>query len=116
MMQSDHSQQYAPNNQQNAILQQLAQALLQVGHSQPGAGIGQGWLGQAAYGPSGFGQAMYGGGFGLGNAPYWGGGSQQRQLSPQDVSAILQQIAPVLPQIIAQAQQQQYMRGPSPCI
>ena len=110
MMHSDHSQQYAPQNQQNAVLQQLAQALLQASHSQPGGGSGQGWLGQAAYGPGGFGQGMYGGG-GLGAAPNygWGGGSSQRQLSPQDVSAILQQIAPVLPHIIQQAQQQQYM-------
>ena len=112
MMQSDHSQQTAFHNtpQQNAVLQQLAQALLQLGYGQPGAGFGPSGFGQAAYGSGGFGPGVYGGGQGLPNWSYgWGGGFPQRQLSPQDVSAILQQIAPVLPQVIAQAQQQQYM-------
>jgi hypothetical protein len=56
-------------------------------------------MGQGAYG--GFGNPL-GGQFASG----WG--APQRQLSQQDVSNILQQIAPVLPQIIAQAQQNQY--------
>jgi len=73
---------------------------------QHGAGFGPGWLGPGAYGQGGYGL----GGFGQFNPTYgWGGMTGQRQLTPFDVSAILQQIAPILPQIIAQAQQQQYM-------
>jgi hypothetical protein len=65
----------------------------------PQAQLGQAAMGQGAYG--GFGNPMGGQ-----SAAGWGG--PQRQLSQQDVSNILQQIAPVLPQIIAQAQQNQY--------
>jgi hypothetical protein len=36
--------------------------------------------------------------------PQWGG-QQQRQLSPQDVSEVVRQLVPALPQILAQAQQ-----------
>ncbi len=108
MMHSDHSQQNLFQNPQlqnpsQGIpnLQQLVQSLLQHAQSQQGAGVGQGWIGQGAYGASG--NPLGGGQFAAG----WGWGAPQRQLSQQDVSAILQQIAPVLPQIIAQAQQHQ---------
>ena len=62
----------------------------------------QGTIGQGAYG--GFGNSLNGGQLNAG----WGWGGAPRQLSQQDVSAILQQIAPILPQIIAQAQQHQH--------
>jgi hypothetical protein len=58
-------------------------------------------LGQAAYGlqqgPYGIGQ-QFGGG--------WGSPWQQRQLSPLDVSEVVRQMVPLLPQILAQSQQQ----------
>jgi hypothetical protein len=75
-------------------------------------------LGQAAYGQQ-YGQ--YGGqpsfgafgynpgwggqhqGWGQQQQPQWGG-QQQRQLSQQDVSEVVRQLVPVLPQILAQAQ------------
>ncbi len=103
MMHSDHSQQNPFQNSQQGIpnLQQLAQALLQNSLSQQGTGFGQGSIGQGAYGA--FGNPLAGGQF----STNWGWGAPQRQLSQQDVSNILQQIAPVLPQIIAQAQQHQ---------
>jgi hypothetical protein len=84
------------------------------------AGYGGYGLGQAAYGQQ-YGQ--YGGqpsigGFGYNpgwgaqpQAQAWGqlqqpqwGGQQQRQLSQQDVSEVVRQLVPVLPQILAQAQ------------
>src|SRR5437762_1781405 len=69
--------------------------------------------GQAAYGQP-YGQ-QFGGGFGYGagwgtqpqawgQQPLWGG-LQQRQLSQQDVSEVVRQLVPALPQILAQAQQ-----------
>jgi hypothetical protein len=77
-----------------------------------GAGLnsqGVGGLGQAAYGQQ-YGQ--YGGQPSLGGFGYgagWGGqqqgwGQQQRQLSQQDVSEVVRQLIPALPQIMAQAQ------------
>jgi hypothetical protein len=111
MMHSDHSQQNLFQNPQAQTwppgapnLQQLAQTLLQLAQNQQAAGYGlgttaQGSIGQGAYG---FGSPSGGGQFATG----WG--APQRQLTQQDVSAILQQIAPVLPQIIAQAQQHPY--------
>jgi hypothetical protein len=105
MMHSETSQQNAFQNSQQqtspqvaAALQQLAQALQQ---NQQG-GLGQGQFGQGAYGQGGFGQNTS---FGQ-NTPFgqnWGG---QRQFTQQEVSNALHQIAPILPQIIAQAQQQ----------
>jgi hypothetical protein len=105
-MHSDQTQQNAFQNpqQQTAYLQQLAQAVLQQAHHQSGAGFGQGWIGQSVYGQGGYGlggPSQYNLGFGM--------GGPQRQLTQHDVSSILQQIAPILPQIIAQAQQQQTM-------
>jgi hypothetical protein len=84
-----------------------------------GQGLGSYGLGQAAYGQQ-YGQ--YGGQPSIGafgNNPAWGaqaqgwgqqqqpqwGGHQQRQLSQQDVSEVVRQLVPVLPQILAQAQQ-----------
>ncbi len=81
-------------------------------------GYGPGGYGQAAYGQQ-YGQ--YGGqpsigafgynagwgaqpqGWGQQQQPQWGG-QQQRQLSQQDVTEVVRQLAPALPQILAQAQ------------
>jgi len=54
-------------------------------------GHNAGWGGQ----PQGFGQQQQ---------PWWGA-QQQRQLSQQDVSEVVRQLVPVLPQILTQAQQ-----------
>jgi hypothetical protein len=72
-----------------------------------GFGLGQGAYGQQ-YGQYG-GQPSIGAfGYGWGAQPQgWGqqwGGLQQRQLSQQDVSEVVRQLVPVLPQILAQAQ------------
>jgi hypothetical protein len=94
-----HSETSQPNAFQNPlqqnpqVLYQLAQALLQQAQNQQS----QQGPGQGAYG-----QGVYGGQFGGMN---WGA---QRHLTPMDVSNILQQVAPILPQILAQAQQQQH--------
>jgi len=86
--------------------------------------IGGYGLGQAAYGqqygqyggqPSGaFGyNAGWGAqpqGWGQQQQPLWGG-QQQRQLSQQDVSEVVRQLVPALPQILAQAQQPQAAIG-----
>jgi hypothetical protein len=109
-------QQWAPFNSQTA---QPYGAWLNM--SSPHAAGGYG-LGQAAYGQQ-YGQ--YGGqpsigafGYNVGwgaqpQAQAWGqlqqpqwGGQQQRQLSQQDVSEVVRQLVPVLPQILAQAQPQ----------
>jgi len=104
MIHSETSQQNAFQNPQQqtspqvaAALQQLAQALQQNQQTQQG-GFGQG-LGQGAYGQGVFGQNTP-----FGTGQNWGG---QRQWTQQEVSNVLQQIAPILPQIIAQAQQTQ---------
>jgi hypothetical protein len=95
-------------------------------------GIGYG-LGQAAYGQQygQYGAQPYGqqhaaqpliNAFGSNGAwgaqPQWGGqqqpqwwGQQQRQLSQQDVSEVVRQLVPALPQILAQAQQPQAALG-----
>src|SRR5258708_19150060 len=80
-----------------------------------GYGLGQAACGQQAYGQQ-YGQ--YGaqqppiGAFGWGAQPqglgqqqpqWWG--QQQRQLSQQDVSEVVRQLLPALPQILAQTQQ-----------
>jgi hypothetical protein len=87
-------------------------------------GTGYG-LGQAAYGQQ-YGQYGYGGqpsigafghSGGWGAQPQWWGqqpqwwGQQQRQLSQQDVSEVVRQLLPALPQILAQAQQPQAAIG-----
>ena len=65
-------------------------------------GLGNG-LGQAAYGN--FGQ--YGGQqFGQPNMGAWGNWGQHRQLSQNDVGDVVRQLVPLLPQLLAQAQQQ----------
>jgi hypothetical protein len=81
------------------------------GYGQPQGGFGihgMGYgLGQAAYGQ--FGQPNIGawgqGGWGQGG---WGGqaGWGQRQLSQQDVGEVVRQLVPLLPVVLAQAQQQ----------
>ena len=67
------------------------------GSSHQTSGMNPG-LGQAAYGP----QGSYGIGQQFGSA--WGQQSQ-RQLSPMDVSEVVRQMVPLLPQILAQSQQ-----------
>lgn len=83
---------------------QFAQASGQLMGS-PMQGIATG-LGQAAYGQPlgqfGYGPQPYIGGFGP--TAGWG---QQRQLSQQDVGDVVRQLVPILPQILAQAQQPQ---------
>jgi hypothetical protein len=59
-------------------------------------GLGNLGLGQAAYG-------LQSGPYGTGQ---FGGGWGQRQLSPHDVSEVVRQMVPLLPQILAQSQQQ----------
>jgi len=109
MIHSETSQQNAFQNphqtspQVAAALQQLAQALQQTQQTQQG-GLGQGQFGQGA-----FGQGVFGQNTPFGTGQNWGG---QRQVSQQEVSNVLQQIAPILPQIIAQAQQQNQMQQP----
>jgi len=107
-------QQWAPFNLQTA---QPYGGGLNMSSPQATGGYG---LGQAAYGQQ-YGQ--YGGqpSMGVGYNPGWGaqpqaqgwgqmqqpqwGGQQQRQLSQQDVSEVVRQLVPVLPQILAQTQQ-----------
>src|SRR5258708_40100920 len=89
------------------------------GYGQGGYGLGQAAYGQQ-YGQYG-GQPSIGGfgyntggyntgwgaqpqGFGQQQQPWWGS-QQQRQLSQQDVSEVVRQLVPALPQILAQAQQ-----------
>jgi hypothetical protein len=91
------------------------------GYGPGGYGLGSYGLGQPAYGQQ-YGQ--YGGqpstgafgynagwgaqpqGWGQQQQQPWWGGQQQRQLSQQDVSEVVRQLVPALPQILAQAQPQ----------
>lgn len=76
---------------------------------QTGQQFGQGF-GQQNYGynpnMSGLGQAAFGQnfGYGMGIGQHWG--AQQRQLTPQDANEVARQLLSLLPQVIAQAQQQ----------
>jgi hypothetical protein len=79
-----------------------------ISNPQPWTGLGQGSISQGGFGQGAFGTPLGGGTYGAGLN--WGG--QQRQLTQQDVGAILQQIVPVLPQFIAQAQQQNQQYQP----
>jgi hypothetical protein len=54
----------------------------------------------------GLGQAAYGQQFGQPSIGTWGGWGQQRQLSPYEVSDVVRQLVPLLPQVLLQAQQQ----------
>jgi hypothetical protein len=74
----------------------------------PGLGVGQAAYGQVHGQPQfGYGQMS---GWGLPQAawgqPGWGQ-LQARQLSPQDVGEVVRQLLPILPHIVAQAQQPQ---------
>src|SRR3979409_1008435 len=79
-------------------------------------GLGGHGLGQAAYGQQ-YGQ--YGGQPSIGAIAGWGGQQQQpqwgappqRQLSQQDVSEVVRQLLPALPQSLAQAQSPQTAIG-----
>jgi hypothetical protein len=93
---------YYESQQQNPMYypQQLwAGQNLLGGLAQHGAGLGQAAFGQpyGQFGQNAFGQAGWGG------QP--GGWGQQRQLTHQDVSDVVRQLLPILPQILAQAQQ-----------
>ncbi len=114
-------------NQQQAMFNPFAYAQafgqFPAAQSMPGMGLGQAAYGQTygqAYGQPMYGQFGYGypqamGGFGqmgaFGQIPGWGaqqpGWGFQRQLSPQDVGDVVRQLLPILPQIVAQAQQPQ---------
>ena len=107
----DTQQQYLNNPQFNP--QQWSPYNVHAAQS-GGYGLGGYGLGQAAFGQQ-YGQ--YGGqsplgAFGYGAQPQgWGqqqqpqwGGQQYRQLSQQDVSEVVRQLVPALPQILAQAQ------------
>jgi hypothetical protein len=107
----DAPQQHWQNPQYNP--QQWAQfhPQAQQAFGQPiGTGMASG-LGQAAFGtPYGtYGGAQPYGQTGIGGWGAGGFGAQgiQRQLSPQDVSDVVRQLVPLLPQVIAQAQQPQ---------
>jgi hypothetical protein len=87
------------------------------GYGHGGYGIGQAaygqqygqYGGQPSIGAFGY-NAGWGGqpqGWGQQQQPQWGG-QQQRQLSQQDVSEVVRQLVPALPQILAQAQQPQH--------
>jgi hypothetical protein len=111
----DTQQQYLNNPQQWAPFNsQMAQPYGGWHSMSSPQAIGGYGLGQAAYGQQ-YGQ--YGGQPSAGwggqpqaqawnqlQQPQWGG-QQQRQLSQQDVSEVVRQLVPVLPQILAQAQQ-----------
>jgi hypothetical protein len=78
----------------------------QYGGQQSPGGFGSGWGAQQ---PQGWGQQAWGGQQPWGGQQAWGGqqpwgGMQQRQLSQQDVSEVVRQLVPVLPQVLAQAQ------------
>src|SRR5882762_2241773 len=109
----DTQQQYLNNPQFNP--QQWAPFNSHASQS-AGYGLGAFGMGQAAFGqpygqyggqPSigGFGYGAQGSaqGWGQQQQPQWGG-PQQRQLSQQDVSEVVRQLVPALPQILAQAQ------------
>lgn len=68
----------------------------------PGNGIGQAAYGQQFGAQPSFGGPGYNPGWGA--QPHWGGQSQ-RQLSQNEVSEVVRQLLPALPQILAQAQQ-----------
>src|SRR5712664_2918234 len=81
------------------------------GYGLGGYGLGGYGFVQAAYGQQ-YGQyggqppiGAFGYNAGWGAQPQWGG-QQQRQLSQQDVSEVVRQLVPALPQILAQAQPQ----------
>jgi hypothetical protein len=79
--------------------QQFGGGGLGLGQAAYGQQYGQ-FGGQPTFGASGYGPG-WGGQMGPGQ-PQWGG--QQRQLSQQDVSEVVRQLIPALPQILAQAQ------------
>ena len=92
------------NPMQNPQLNPQLWALLNPQNWQGfGYGSGQGAYGQAfgAYGN----QPLFGSNPGWGAQPQWWGQQQQRQLSQHEVSEVVRQLLPALPQILAQAQQ-----------
>src|SRR5258708_3438420 len=74
-----------------------------AGQQGMGYGLGQAAFGQP-YGQYGYGQQLgQPGGWGFGAQPAaWG--QPQRPLSQQDVSEVVRQLVPLLPQVFAQAQ------------
>jgi hypothetical protein len=121
--QQQHNSQFSPQ-QWAAFNSQIGQPNGAWSGAPPMQAIGGQGLGGFGLGGSGFGQAAYGQQYGqyggqpsigaFGNNAGWGGqqqqppwGGQQRQLSHQDVSEVVRQLVPALPQILAQAQQSQ---------
>ena len=79
--------------------------------NQGNQGLGQAAFGQQ-YGPQQFNPQQFNPQMGLGQQAYggwpqqaWG---QQRQLSQQEIGEVVRQLVPILPHILAQAQQAQY--------
>src|SRR5205814_10354900 len=68
------------------------------------AAYGQPYGGHPSIGPIGYNPGVQPQFWGQQQQPQWGG-LQQRQLSQQDVSEVVRQLVPALPQILAQAQQ-----------
>ncbi len=91
-------QQWAPFNSQTGGYG-LGQAAYGQQYGQYG---GQPSIGAFGYNP-GWGAQPQAQAWGQLQQPQWGG-QQQRQLSQQDVSEVVRQLVPVLPQILAQAQ------------
>jgi hypothetical protein len=122
--QQQHNPQFNPQ-QWAAFNSQAGQPFGALPGSPSMQAIGGYGLGQAAYGQQ---YSQYGGqpsigafgynagwgaqpqGWGQQQQPPWGG-QQQRQLSSQDVSEVVRQLVPALPQILAQAQQPHALVG-----
>jgi hypothetical protein len=91
---------YAYQDMQQQMPLQNPQHWNVYGYGQPQGGLGIHGVGY------GLGQAAYGQ-FGQPNIGAWGqGGWGQRQLSQQDVGEVVRQLVPLLPVVLAQAQQQ----------
>jgi hypothetical protein len=101
-------QQWAPFNSHTAQSGGYGLSGLGLGQAAFGQPYGQ-YGGQPSIGAFGYGaqgsqpQGLQPQGWGQQTQPQWGG-QQQRQLSQQDVSEVVRQLVPALPQILAQAQ------------
>lgn len=107
-----HNQQWGQNPQawgqvNPQIAQALGQAFGSMGQQSGNYGLGQAAFGQGSIHGTQFGQ----GGIGPWGQPQGWGGAWQRQLSQQDVGEVVRQLLPLLPQVLAQAQQPQAAYG-----
>jgi hypothetical protein len=106
----DMNQQSGLQNPTGWINPQIAQMYGQNGRGFGVDGLGLGAYGQQyanfgnPFGPYGVGAFGPGQGIGWGGQQNWGPG-QQRQLTQQDVGEVVRQLVPLLPHIVAQAQQ-----------